>query len=133
MVFLALKPIHTFHFFVLLMNRDLHDSPAGAFFGQDVRELGASTALHCGIGDVHVDKAGDLGHITKSILHYHHVVASTWGAHDMNRLVCMAFSSEIEILQFFEPAAAISALLSTYHICFSGRAATRSTAALLLP
>lgn len=75
------------------MNRDLHDSPAGAFFGQDVRELGASTALHCGIRDVHVDKAGDLGHITKSILYYHHVVASTCGAHDMNRLVCMAFSS----------------------------------------
>ncbi len=66
------------HYSEYFMNKDLSDSPAGAFFGQDVRELGPSTALQCGIGNIHVDKAGDLGHVTKSILHYHHVVASTW-------------------------------------------------------
>lgn len=62
---------------ILHMNKDLTDSPAGAFFGQDVRKFGSSAALQCGIRNVHVDKARDLGHITKGILYYHHVIAST--------------------------------------------------------
>lgn len=60
------------------MNKYLNDSHVGAFFGQDVRELSPSTALQCSIRNIHVDKAGDLGHVTKSILYYHHMVTSTW-------------------------------------------------------
>lgn len=62
------------------MNKEQSDSPAGAFFGQDERELGARTALQRGVRNVHVDDAGDLRHVTKGVLYYHHVVASTWGA-----------------------------------------------------
>lgn len=54
------------------------DSPAGAFFGQDVRELSPSAAFQRGIRNIHMNKAGDLRHITKGVLYYHHVVASTW-------------------------------------------------------
>lgn len=53
-------------------------SPAGAFFGKNIRELSSSAALQSGIGNIHVNKAGDLGHVTKSILDDHHVVSSTW-------------------------------------------------------
>lgn len=55
----------------------LKHSPAGAFFGQNIRELCSSAALQCSIRNIHVNKAGDLRHIAQSILNDHHVVAST--------------------------------------------------------
>lgn len=83
----SLQTFHCVIVSILRMKKDVNDSPAGAFFGQDVRELGPSTALHCGIRNIHVDKASDLGNVTKSILYDHHVVAGTWRAEERNRLV----------------------------------------------
>lgn len=65
-------------------NKDLNDSPAGAFFGQYVRKLSSRAALQCGIGNIHMHKARDLRHITKGILYYHHVVASAWWPEQRN-------------------------------------------------
>lgn len=60
------------------------DPPAGALFGEDVRELGPGAALQRGIRNIHVNKAGDLGHVTKSILYDHHVVPGACGAESRN-------------------------------------------------
>lgn len=66
------------YYLMVGINKYLNSSPVGAFFGQDVGELSPCTALHCGIWYIHVDKAGDLGHVTESILDDHHMVTSTW-------------------------------------------------------
>lgn len=56
--------------------------PAGALFGQDEGKLRPRAALQRGVGNVQVDQACDLGHVTKSVLDDHHMVTSTWWAEE---------------------------------------------------
>lgn len=101
------------------LNKEQADSLAGTFFGQDVSELGSSAALQCGVGNIHVNEAGDLRYVTKSILHNHHVVASTWRGvrmtqserHKAGKTVLL-FLTDLDILRFF------SSPYSAHHICF---------------
>lgn len=54
-------------------------SPAGALFGQYVRQLGSGAALQSGVGHVHVNQTCDLRHVAKCIFDYHHVITGTCG------------------------------------------------------
>lgn len=128
LVFLSLRLPYSVHRVTLSThceNKDLNDSPTGAFFGQDVRELSPSAALQCGIRNIHVDKVGNLRHVTKRILHDYHVVASP----------CWAGTYQAFRLYIFTtcPVKNAPAPFSTYHTCSSGTLVTRSTAVLLLP
>lgn len=71
----------------LRLRENVSYSPVCAFFRQDVGELSPGTALQRGIRNVQVNKAGDLGHVTKSVLYDHHVVASTWRAGEDKQLI----------------------------------------------
>lgn len=95
---------------VVMSHRCPSDSPAGAFFGQDEGELGPGAALQRGVGNIHVDEAGDLRHVTKGVLHYHHVVSGAWRTRGWRsgfvqaagsiQLLCMALLSECSLTVF---------------------------------